>query len=180
MTPAQIATLRAYIEANATYMAQPHNANGADYIANDLNKVTADFYVWNNQTPVQAIFDAITWANLTPTDAPDGTTQWTNRSLACQGKQFNLQTILTGRESINASKGSVRNGLQDALTNVPSGAGGATQAAGWVTVKNAMMKLATGLEKALAAGTGTAASPATTGDVVTTNYSEIQMVMEWW
>lgn len=181
MTPAQITQLKTYIQANTTYMAQPHNANGADFIAQDLSKVTADFYVWNNAMPVQVIFDSITWANFTPTDAPDGTAAWTNRSLACQGKQFNLQTILTGRETINASKTNVRAGLQDALSNIPSGVGGAVLSGGWVTVRDAMKKLATGLEKALSTGTGTLASPAVTStDSQTIGFWEVQSVMEWW
>lgn len=177
MTPAQEQTLRDHI--TAAFPAVPQNTAGAATVAEALNQVTSDFWVWNLQTPVVSIFDAITWANLTPTDAPDGTAAWTNRSLMCQCKQINLQIILTGREYINASKVTIRAGLQDALTNVPSGAGGATVSAGWMAVRNAMMKLATELEKVLSTGTGTTASPATTSEVITTNYNEIQQIMRW-
>lgn len=179
MTPAQSATLKTYIE--ATYPAQvaAPSGNNAAFIAESLSAPTADFYVWNNQYPVNVIFDAITWANLTPTDVADGTQLWMNRSLSCQGKQFNVQTILTGREYINFSKTNVRAGLQDALTNVPSGAGGAAVAAGWVPVRDGGKKLATGLEKALATGEGSFANPAVTGDLQTIGWNEIFSLMGW-
>lgn len=179
MTPAQNATLRAYIEANPTWMAYPHNSNGADEIAKQLNALTADYYVWNNRTPIQAIYDSIAWASLTPSDAPDATATYTNRTLQCQAKQINLQVLIQGREYVDASKINVRAGLQDSLTNLPSGTGGALLSAGWAGVRDSMKKLATGLEKVLATGTGTSASPASTSDVMTTSFYEIQQLMDW-
>lgn len=179
MTPAQNATLRAYIEANPVWMAYPHNSNGSDDIAKQLNALTADYYVWNNQTPIQSIYDSIVWANLTPAAAPDTTAIYTNRALQCQAKQINLQILIQGRDTVDASKTSVRAGLQDSLTNLCSGAGGAVVSAGWTAVRDSMKKLATGLEKVLATGAGTQASPSVTSDVMTTSFYEIQQLMDW-
>lgn len=51
--------------------------------------------------------------------------------------------------------------VTDALLNVPSAAGGATQGAGWAAVKAAISRIGTRAEMALATGAGTQASPAT-------------------
>lgn len=161
MTPAQLAILKSDILADQTLV---------DWItAGRPNMITAaynadaapDFIVWKNQVRTEDIFDSITWSALTPLDTPDGSQDWANRSLACQGKQFNLQIILTGRQSISGSKTAVRAGLQDALTNVPSGTAGALVNAGWAAVKAALSRKATRGEKLFATGAGTTASPAT-------------------
>ena len=81
----------------------------------------------------------------------------------CQAKQINLQILLQGQDSINSGKSNIRAGFQDALTNIPSGVAGVLQSANWVAVKTAMTRNATVLEKILATGTGTAASPASMG-----------------
>lgn len=116
--------------------------------------------MWKTACSVDGISDAIIWANMTPVDAPDSTTVWTNRSLACQGKQFNLQTLISGKTNINASRQNVRQCLQDSLTNLPAGASGTLIGAGWPQVRTAMMRTASLIEKIYATGTGTAASPA--------------------
>lgn len=152
LTPAQKTTLKNFIVADGTLNAYPNNSDGA-YALSDLLNVTAtpDFFVYRSNVPVQDIYDQVQWAKMTPADTPDGTQTWANRSLACQGKQFNLQTILMGQTTINAAKSNVRAGLQDALTNVPSAASGATQAAGWVGVRDtALARKATRAEKLFA------------------------------
>ena len=160
VTEAQTATLRAIVLAEPSLATAVNN--GDDYaIAAWLNAQNdVAFYAWKTYLPTQDIFDNITWANFTPQDSPDGTQAWANRSLACQGKQFNLQTLLTGRESINPSKAKIRDGLQDALTAIPSGANGATKAGGWNAVVAVMYRTTTRAEKYLSTGTGTTASPA--------------------
>lgn len=171
--------LKTYIEgAYPALVAAPTTANAA-LIAEDLSKLTEDFYIWDADLSAGVIFDSIVWANLTPTDAPDGTQQWMNRSLACQGKQFNIQTMLAGRASLDFTRTSIRAGVQDALSNVPSGAGGVAVSAGWVTVRDAAKKLATGLQKALATGTGTRASPAVANNPATIGFNEVFALMGW-
>ena len=162
LTPAQLPALRdaILVETDPAFVAA-RQINDETAMARFLNAAAAPaFYVWKSSVPTGELFDAIVWANLTPSPVPDGTAAWTNRSLACQGKQFNLQTILTGRESINPSKSRIRNGLQDALTDVPSGNNGNARQAGWTEVLALLYRPATAGEKIFATGAGTDVSPA--------------------
>ena len=136
-------------------------AQGATGAIAEYLRTPSTFVVWRTSTQTQDIYDAITWANFTPQDTPDATALYTNRALACQGKQFNLQTLLQGRESVNSAKANIRAGLQDALTAIPSGAAGAGKNGGWSAVQTAMQRFATWGEKVFATGTGTAGSPGT-------------------
>lgn len=164
LSPAQLATLKAAILADNTLNAFPNTDNGNDSLAIALNVVASpDWYVWQTAVNVNDINDAINWANFTPQDAPDNTATWTNRSLACQGKQFNLQTMLVGRATLDASKANLRAGLQDALTAIPSGASGANKAGGWPAVQFILSRKAKLIEKILSTGTGSQATPATMG-----------------
>ena len=157
LTPAQLLALKAAIIADS-------NLDVA-YAAKDVQsmisylKGDSTFVVWKSSSSTADIYDAITWANLTPNDAPDGTQLWTNRNLECQSKQLNLQTLLQGQQQLSTGKSNIRNGLSDALSNVPSGTGGALQSAGWLTVKAAIYRFASLYEKIFATGTGTSATP---------------------
>lgn len=161
MTPEQLTTLKtamlADINLTALVAANEHGAIAAYYNA------PSTFVVWRSTTPLGEISDAITWANLTPNDTPDGTTAWQCRSLACQGKQFNLQIIFGAQGIISTGKSNVRAGLQDALTNIPSGTAGAIVAAGWTTVRTTMQRVVSKGEEVFATGTGTAGSPGNLG-----------------
>lgn len=163
LTAQQASTLKAAVLANGT--CAPIFAAGDDVgTAACMNAVDATFYLWRTDASVQSIYDQVTWANMTPADSPDGTALYTNRALACQGKQFNLQTILQGRSVLNATINTLRAGLQDALTTLPCGAGGAVVSAGWVGVRDTALKRQARLwEKALAntaGGNGAQATPA--------------------
>ena len=162
LTQAQKDTLAADIVVNRASIADGDTAGAAIFYNADASP---DYIVWNPSTSTKDVMDAITWANLTPSDAPDGTAAWTNRALACQGKQFNIQTMLVGRDLVDATKANLVSGLQDALTNVPSGAAGASKSGGWANVKIALTRKATRFEKLLATGSGTAASPSVMGYV---------------
>lgn len=167
LNAAQLQTLNNDIKVNANLINGvaikdlPINGDTDFDIAKWYNGLTAAFQVYRNNIPVQEIYNNITWANLTPADVPDTTQQWLNRAMQCQGKQFNLQIILQGQNQIDATKANLRAGLQDSLTNVPSGAGGSTVSAGWVPVRDLLYTLATNAEKLFATGTGTTGSPAT-------------------
>jgi hypothetical protein len=155
LSAAQLTALLNDITNDATLNAIPKTSDGFVAIAAAYNLAAApNFLVYRTNVPVQDIYDQIVWANLTPTDAPDGTQLWLNRAMHCQGKQFNVQIILQGQTVINAAKANVRAGLQDALTNVPSGANGTTVSAGWVGVRdNALTRTATRGEKLFATAT---------------------------
>ena len=159
LTPAQLATLKSAINAETDPVLVGYRTAGATAAMQGWYNAAGTYVVWSTSTPTSVLFDSVVWANLTPTDAPDTTQIWENRSLACQGKQFNLQTMLTGRESLGTGRQNIRAGLQDALTNVPSGVGGALIGAGWTAVKAAMQRFASRAEALYAIGTGTAAAP---------------------
>lgn len=157
----QLQTLKAFIIQDPVLSLKPNNSDGHFDIAVELNKVASpDFFVWATNANTQSIYDSIVWANLTPSQAQDGTQAWANKALLCQGKQFNIQTLLQGRETLNAANTNVRAGLQDALTAIPSKSDGTNQSAGWANVHLAMQRKATVIEKIFAVGTGSSASPA--------------------
>lgn len=156
-TLSQLNTLKSAILADPNL--NPQVANGeTGYIASYLNQPSSTT-VWSTVVKVQDIYDAIVWANFTPASTIDSTQLWANRALACQGKQFNLQTMLTGRDVINGSKSNIRAGLQDALTGIPSKADGTNQNAGWTSVQLVLQRFATNGEKVFVTG----GSPGTLG-----------------
>ena len=162
LTPAQLQTLKADI--NAKYAAQ-WAAQDIAGIAAAYNTPTT-FVVWRTSVPVDEINDAIVWSNLTPADAVPtsdvlAAAVWQNRSDVCQGKQFNLQLIFAQRGAIPGTKSNIRAGLQDALTNIPSGANGALQTAGWAQVRLVLQRVVNAGERLYATGTGTQATPGT-------------------
>lgn len=155
LTAQQKTTLKAAILATPAWAAFPNDSDGNYNLSQLLGaNATPNFWVWSTNADVQAIKDAIVWSSLTPADVPDGTQAWANRSLQCQGKQFNLQLILPMTGTMNATNVTVRAGLQDALQGVRSGAGGVAQDAGWAAVRNAMARRATNIEKLFADTTG--------------------------
>ncbi len=161
-TTAQFATLKAaaLLDQNAAgYIASSNDQALADW----LNAAVPTYYVWKTSTPVAEVFDKIVWANLTPVDTPDGTQEWTNRALACQGKQISLQIIFGSRIQLDSTRVSIRAGLKDALTNIPSGVAGASLGGGWNSVEAAMRRTASLAEQILATGAGTLANPAALG-----------------
>lgn len=164
MTPAQLLIIKNYIAADSYLNGQGWDGDALGVIRDALNAPASPlFYVWRTTTPAADIGNAIVWSALTPVDAPDGTATYTNRALLCQAKQINVQTLIQGRDSVASNKSNIRAGLQDALTNIPAGASGASIGAGWASVKSAMTRTATVLEQLLSTGTGTAVTPADLG-----------------
>lgn len=166
MLDAQLATLKAHIAANQDPAVISAATTGNDTELARLYNLSSTFYVWRSTTPADVIADAILWDRLTPVDTPDGSAIQTNRLLLCQSKQINLQVLLQGRESVGTGRSNLRAGLADALQNVPSGVGGATQDAGWAganRVKATITRLATIAERAFATGTGTTGTPGALG-----------------
>lgn len=135
-------------------LAQWFTAGADAVVASILNVVESAFFVYRTGIPVAEVFDAVVWANFTPSDAVPTDTAlnlaiYQARQLACQTKQMNLQTILTASQgAVNGSKALTRAGLQDALTNLPSGTAGAFRSAGWVTIRDSVLaRAATRAEK---------------------------------
>lgn len=163
LTAEQLQTLKTYINSVPAWAALPNNEDAAFFIAAELSKAAAPaFPLWASNASVAAISDAIDWTKYTPTDAADASATYTNRILAVQTKQMNLQTMLQGKESVNANKANIRNGLRDAVVQLPTGAGGAMTTSGGtsgVNVLNALTRPALLIEKVLAG------AQATTGTV---------------
>lgn len=159
LTPAQLATLKAAILADQSLASQPMTSDGAFAIAAALNQIASGpVKVWRTDASVQAINDAINWSIYTPVDTPDGTAAFTNRILAIQTKQMNLQLMLQGRATVDASKANVRAGLRDATIQVPAGAGGAQVSPGGasgVNVLTACVRDAKRIEDILSTGSAT-------------------------
>ena len=186
LTTAQQTIIRNAVNADGTLNQKPHNTDGAYDIAAALNLTDAsNTSVWWTATPADNLFNAITWASYTPNDAPDGTATWTNRCLAAQTKQINLQIMLV-RQTINMANTTTRAGLRDAVILVPTGAGGAMVAPGGasgVTTLTACIRptYATRAEKLLTLG------PSTTGTVTADvlafegnlSYPDVMQAMGW-
>lgn len=161
MTPAQLTTLKAAIAAETAptfvTLRQAGNEQGmADYYNADSGTV-----VWQTAAPVSAVQDAVDYTAYTPNGTIDGTAALTNRLLAAQTKQINLQLMLQGKTTLDATPSRVRGALLDATTNLPTGTGGALQSAAGVDgvrVLNALTRPATRGERlytASATTTGT-------------------------
>ena len=122
--------------------------------------------VWMPDASRDNVFGAVQWKKLTVSDAPptgaasitDGSAaNYTNRVLQCQGFQMNLQVMLPpGATTLPGDQLEYRQGLQDALSAVPSGPAGATQNAGWAAVQNALRRPGTRFEILFSAVAGNA------------------------
>lgn len=173
MTPEQLQTLRADILATPALLAL-YNAGDRAGIAAVYN-APADpaFLLWREDAPVIDVLDAVDFDKYTPVDPVDGTIIQTNRLLLIQTKQMNLQNMLVGRETVDATKPKVRAALRDAVITLPAGASGASVSAGGasgVNVMTALTRVATRFEKlfssaAVATGNVSAGVPTLQGSV---------------
>lgn len=170
LTPAQVITLRAACAAEPS-LAEAIPVSNLYAIKAWLN-APSTFYVYRSTTPGSVVRNAISWAKLTLSDAPpsgaasvtDGSAaRFNTLQLQCQSFQMNVQCLVQGLDTIATGMPSIRQGFQDSLSAVPSGAGGNPQSAGWGAVKTAITRIATNAERVLATGTGTQAAP---GDLV--------------
>lgn len=178
LTNAQLITLRNYIAADPILSQFDHNSDGAAAIADLLNVgVSEEYYVWRDITQPNEIIDTIMWSEFTQTDAipavADDVRIHIARSLVCQGKQLSLQTLLVRRDGINTGLPNIRFSIEDALTNIPSGASGALVDAGWGFVKAVISRKPTVFEKIYSTGIGSSAAPADMPVVGPVSYQQI-------
>lgn len=183
-SPVQQAALKAAIAANTTQVAYAGsqvqikdlpNAGDANFaIAFWYNQAASPaFHVLRTDVGVDEILDQVTWPNFTPADAPDNTVTYQNRAILLQTKQMNLQLMLQGRSSFDASRTTLRAGLNDATTNLPSGPAGASRSGGWANILPVLRRPATNAEKLFAVaasgvGTGVGALGETTNPALMT------------
>ena len=157
LTTAQYQALSAAIIADGSQAANIA-AKEDGLMAAWFNELTS-FQVWKTITVISDIQNAVIWSNFTPANPAAGAGQdATNWLLACQGKQFNLQMLLTGY-GVSTGMSNIRAGLQDATSLIPSGIAGATKSGGWTAIQLIIQRPATNAERILATGIGTTASP---------------------
>ena len=186
LTAPQQATLKAYVEADHVLSLKTPSAQSASEIKVALAvEVTPAWYVYRTNMPKQEVQNAVLYANMTPAQAiPANNTNealqiWIAKNLLAQGKQLNLQNLLLGNDNINFALPNIRAGFQDALTFLPTKNDGTTQQAGWPALQLLISRSANTLEKLLATGTGSQASPATMGYEGTVNENDIGTAMGW-
>lgn len=172
MTPEQVTALKADIIAKSA-AGQPLETLVA---IGDWQNVAAYYNaasavdVWRPDAPRAAICGAIVWKNLTQIDAPDATVLFTNRVLACQSRQMNLDILLPPTvDTLPGDQLGFRQGLQDALQNVPAGVAGALLDGGWVAVRNVLKRLGTRFEVLFSAVEGVARKSSVYGQRVDGN-----------
>lgn len=202
LTAAQLQTLKTNILANTAVIPAglggfagsqvkdvPNTGDGNDVVAKWYNLAASPAYlVWNPATPIKSIRAAADLSKFTPIDAPPASTNtvtgtndallYQNRALQCQLKQANAVFILAGEGAVDATPQQFRQTMNDCLVNIPSGASGANNNAGWGTaaapgaVRTAMQRAATNAEKvfgAQAAGSGAAGNDTATARGSATN-----------
>jgi hypothetical protein len=151
MTPAQRTALKAAILADPVLSLLPLSNATHEQIRDAFNLV-GSVDVWQTAASVQAIIDAIDFTKFTPADAvPTSATElvYLNRSQLVLIKQNNLSMLLQGRETIDASKPTLRAAIRDAVTALPTGVSGANVSAGGAsasTVLSSMMRKARRIE----------------------------------
>ncbi len=167
LTTAQLTALRNEITNSTDPEIVAARGNGANIgrddtrLAAHFNGVSAD-RLWRPDAPAGDVLDSVDFTAFTPTDSPDITVMWTNRGGASQIKQRNLQ-MLTFRDQLDCTRARTRNGLLDAVTNLPTGVAGAAVSAGGANgqrTMTAISRLASRAERFFANPT-----PAVTGTV---------------
>lgn len=159
LTTEQKATLKAYIESVPELMAQPHNGDGAYFVAQALQQeATPAFIVWKTSVDMDEIMrNGMDWARV------DNLTVGKARIWDWIGRLG----------SFNASKVNIRAGIDAAWI------GTAADLAVRAMIYTHCKRKANILEKLMATGTGTDADPATMTVEGALNYSEVQDLMRW-
>lgn len=167
LTTAQQATVKADILADQTLNAFPNNSDGAFAIAAIYNQTAApDFWVWRTNVPKN---------EFTNSTGPDGTTfTWVGNGFITRsaGEQTAWVELFNSTHSVNASLPNVR----QAFADIFSGSGNA--AANRTHMLGVARRKATRLEKLLATGTGSTASPAVMGFEGSVSYSDIELARQ--
>lgn len=163
LTPTQQTALLADIAANTATAPGTagqikdlaHTPDNAFAVAAWYNLFPAsDYFVWHSVADAFAIFNNVLFANYTPNDAAAETLIDGNRAMRCQIKQGNIALLLQGRTVFDATKTNLRSALNDATTNLPSGAGGASRSGGWSGILPILSRKARNAEKLFATDDG--------------------------
>lgn len=161
LTTGQKTTFKAWLTANTAGMDEQTAANLANAAA------SPGYFAWRTNADKASVDAQIDKAKYTPADAPPASPStdmtYQNRALLCQLKQTNAQWLTVGTGGIDARLTGVRQNFKDCLMQIPSGASGVNQDAGWGpaatpgTVRTAMMRTVSNFEKlfvSVASGAG--------------------------
>ena len=173
LTEAQKSTFKAAIAAETDPVLVAFRNEGATGAMGEWYSGATTFIVWNSKTPTDDIYNAINWKNFTPADPPDGTLVYQNRETRAQIQQDAVFGLLKNgfASTIDMSKPKISSGVQDALTDLYTGSGGALLQGGWSAVKTASTRAASRGERIFATGAGTNANPGTNGpEGIVSNY----------
>lgn len=163
-TPAQKTTFKADRAANtATIQATVQGQSSLQTVAikdvTDLadnylaisawyNQLAApDYFVWRKDVPVVDILDKVTFVNYTPNDSATETLIDGNRAMRCQIKQGNITLLFQNRSAFDSTKVNLRSALNDATTNLPSGAAGVSRSGGWSNILPILSRKTLNVEK---------------------------------
>lgn len=156
LTPAQETILRNYVNADPALSQQPHNSDGAYAIAQALNQVAAPAWiVWKEaytpQEKASAIDVGITQLDALTSSKRDSLLWWAERT-----HDARLTSTQAAMSDLCGSQNTLKNSLIDGAK-----------------------RSATVLEKLLASGTGTTASPGITTFTGQISYPDVQVAMQW-
>jgi hypothetical protein len=148
LSTAQLATIKTHIEASGDMNTQPNDEPGAQTIAALFNApASPDFWVFRSK---------ITEEEIVGQPSPDASLfNWTTYIQRSQGERDGWMRLFRSGQ-VNPSLTNVQNAIADIF----SGAGGLNQRN---HINACFRRKATRLEKLLATGTGSAASPGTAG-----------------
>jgi hypothetical protein len=162
LTTAQKTTVKADIEGDVVLNAFPNNSDGAFAIAALYNATASpDHWVWRT---------LVSKNEMTSSTSGDGTTFSFPQLIArTVQEQFGWRELFNGTESCNPSLPNVRQGFADVFSGAQ--AGPTAQRAHLLAMAR---RKATRIEKLLATGTGSTASPATMGFEGAVSFQDIQ------
>ena len=162
LTTAQLSTLKAYIEANPTWIAYSHDSDGAEQIARDLQATSSPlFVVWRTSVTEQEYTNYPSW---------QGTNwSWTVFIARSIAEKAGYERMFIGG-AIDPSKENIRDGFVDVFNGENA----------QLLHMSAVSKRETNLlEELFATGTGTVNAPAVMEVEGSLTYKDILLAMEW-
>lgn len=164
MTPAQLATLKTAVLADAVLAALPATADSAYAIADAMNAEAAPVYVvWRTSVPIEEIMaNGFVWTEID----------------ALSAGKARIWQWMSQLGAINPSKGNVRQGLRDCFESAAPGTFG-DRLAGTGGLQPHLRRNATRGEKLYATGTGSASGPALLGYEGRISPQDVLQAMGW-
>ncbi len=162
LTQPQLATLKTAIAAETDPAFVVMRAAGATQeMANFFNANSAE-YVWATSTLTSEVFNVVNWKRMTPEASADETQGYANRAMVATTQLISLN-ILLNQSRIESNRLSIRTGIKDALSNLPTRPDNTNNwkwSAGGSAALDVMKRLTTKAESLYTVTVGTQVSPA--------------------